>query len=152
RVRSDVLHSLGVAASHRPADHNEALEHFREAEATRRGLVGRRDANEADWHNLARTLSRAGTLYLEMGRFHEADGALWDSHRIRQKLLDDNPRSHKARFYLARSWNNFAVYQVRLGALETALHFYRQSEKLRRELHLKQPDNKEFTLELTGGL
>jgi hypothetical protein len=152
RLRAAALHNLAVATTYRGADRQEALAYYRESEALRRGLVRRPDADDSDRHELASTLGSVGALYLDLGRFREADAAYWESHRLREKLAADNPRDLGRKYQLARSWDNFGGYQARQGALETALHFYRQAQKLRREMHQRQPDNKEYTLALTGSL
>lgn len=107
---------------------------------------------DLDRRNLARTLAILGHLYVDMENRREADAAYWESHTLRERLSNEDPRDYERKFQLARSWTNFARYQTRQRMLGTALRFFVESEKLRRDLNQKQPDNKEYVLELASVL
>ena len=121
-LRAETLHDLASVISDKVGNHKEALGHYREALQIRRALVARREATELDRRDLARSLGYVGDLYLEMGDLQQADVAYWESHRIREKLAEANPREYERKFQLARSWDNFGGYQTRRRALDCRRH------------------------------
>ena len=101
-------------------------------EDAERSLVARPDVvNDDDRRNLARTLGYFGDLYLDLGDLQQADAVYWESHQIREDLSEAKPRDYERKYQLGRSWDNFGGYQTRQRILGSALHFYRQSEKVR---------------------
>jgi hypothetical protein len=114
---------------------------------------------------LARGYGYLGDVLLDSRRIPEADRAYWDSHRLRQKVEETlarvaaNPVDNKTRgelfqaqFQLARSWGNFAAFQVRGRALETAKQSTENALKLRKALTAARPDNVEYKLDLCATL
>lgn len=158
RVRADAIHDFAVAtwriASNSKGSHDNMLmaeAKFREAEDLIRGLVDE-SGDDSDRRNLARTLAALANLYVDLDRRQEADAVYWESHVIREELFEKAPRDYERKYQLARSWNNFGRYQTRQRLLGTALYFYCRSEERRTELNQRQPDNKDYVLELTGVL
>ncbi len=144
-----MLHWLAVLCAGSEAGHKEARAYYQRALVLRKALCGRPDATPADRADLARTYGYLGDLLLEMDDLAGADAAYWDSHRLREKLAQDD-RDDDARFQLARSFGNFANYQTRVRALDTAISFLEQSLKLRRELVGRNPAVTEYQTDLAA--
>jgi serine/threonine-protein kinase len=148
RALGEVLHSLAVLCAASAAGQKEARTFFRRALVLRTALCKRDDATAADRADLARTSGHLGDLLLDMDDLAGADAAYWDSHRIREKLALEDKDNDDAKFQLARSFANFATYQTRVRALDTAISFLEQSLKHRRELVARNPAVTEYQSDL----
>jgi serine/threonine-protein kinase len=150
RDLGEVLHWLGVlcAASESDSGRQQARQLYRRALELRKALCRRPEATPRVRGDLARTHGYLGDLLLEMGDLAGADAAYWESHRLREKLMEEDKDSDEARFQLARSFANFANYQARARAVDTAINFLEQSLKLRRELVARNPAVTEYQSDL----
>jgi tetratricopeptide (TPR) repeat protein len=150
RDLGEVLQWLAVlcAGNETDAGRKEALGYYRRALALRQDLCQRKAPIQGDRADLARTQGFLGDLLLEMSDLAGADAAYWESHRIREKLAKDDPENDDAHFQLARSYANFANYQIRVRALDTAINFLEQTLKLRRELVARNPAVTEYQTDL----
>jgi tetratricopeptide (TPR) repeat protein len=148
-----VLHSLAVLCSGIESEQGrkEAQAFYKRALDLRKALCRRRDATRQDHGDLARTHGHLGDLLLEMGDLAGADAAYWESHRIRERLFKEDKESDDARFQLARSFGNFANYQTRVRALDTAINFLEQALEHRRDLVRDNPAVTEYQTDLADG-
>ncbi len=110
---------------------------------------------------LGRGYGYRGDEYLRLGKVADADRDYWDSHRIRQKVVEvlldpktpaDRSELETAQFQFGRSWSNLAGFQARHRAYTTAKQDAEAAQKLREELVRVSPNNVEYRLDLATNL
>ncbi len=87
----------------------------------------------------ASNLSRAGNIWLLLGKTEEALKAYQQSLKILTKLAQDAPQDTSAQRDLSVSLNKIGNVQLQLGNTEKALQAYQQSLEIRKQLAKSDP-------------
>jgi tetratricopeptide (TPR) repeat protein len=125
---------------------DQALEAYEKGLGLREALWRADPDNRRYRTDLARSYGFLGDVQLNLGRLAQADLSYWESHHLREKLAADH--DPEAEFQLARSWSNFASYQIRVRALATAVFFYDKARELQEGLVKAYPAVTDYQTDL----
>jgi serine/threonine protein kinase len=134
--------------------YQEALHQYVQARRFRRQLCNRRTTEQPppakNLRDLARSYGYEGDVRLDLFDFQGADRAYWNSHRLREDLARSDPKDPERQFQLARSFTNFANYQLRLRSPQTATYFFEQACRLQEKILEENRGVLEYESDLLG--
>lgn len=158
---AEVLHMLGECRNNLQQC-DDSIQAFQQSIAHRKAIVVRYrpssdDSTDLDYlRNLGRGYGYLGDVFLKQQKHLEADIAYRESHAARQSVVEKAKKLKRtreyaeARFQLARSFANFANYQIRNRAHATAQYFLNEAEILRKEIADERTSSIDFKIDLAG--